>query len=132
MGVSLFKLKKWTNMLRGNSVYHVDQDEGKHYSKTEVKGFYNNFTDKVLLFGKDDDEVPTTVVDTGETIYFSIAIFQYGLASYDLYLASDKKDKSMYDKVIACANWGVDNQQPSVPLFRYGTRRRCFTFNPCL
>ena len=111
MGVSLFKLKKWTNMLRGNSVYHVDQDEGKHYSKTEVKGFYNNFTDKVLLFGKDDDEVPTTVVDTGETIYFSIAIFQYGLASYDLYLASDKKDKSMYDKVIACANWGVDNQQ---------------------
>ena len=66
MGVSLFKLKKWTNMLRGNSVYHVDQDEGKHYSKTEVKGFYNNFTDKVLLFGKDDDEVPTTVVDTGE------------------------------------------------------------------
>ena len=91
MGVSLFKLKKWTNMLRGNSVYHVDQDEGKHYSKTEVKGFYNNFTDKVLLFGKDDDEVPTTVVDTGETIYFSIAIFQYGLASYDLYLASEER-----------------------------------------
>lgn len=108
-----------------NSVYHVDQDEGKHYSKTEVKGFYNNFTDKVLLFGKDDDEVPTTVVDTGETIYFSIAIFQYGLASYDLYLASDKKDKSMYDKVIACANWGVDNQQEdgSWVTFAYETQR---------
>lgn len=111
MGVNLFKIKKWTNMLRGNSVYHVNQDEGKYYSKTEVRGYYNNLTDKVLLFGKDGDEVPTTTVDTGETIYFSIAIFQYGLAAYDLYLASEKKDQSMLSKVVACANWGVDNQQ---------------------
>lgn len=111
MGVNLFKIKKWTNMLRGKSVYHVNQDEGKYYSKAEIRGYYNNLTDKVLLFGKDGDEVPTTTVDTGETIYFSIAIFQYGLAAYDLYLASDKKDQSMLSKVVACANWGVDNQQ---------------------
>lgn len=97
-------------MLRGKSVYHVNQDEGKYYSKTAVQGYYNNLTDKVLLFGKEGSEVPTTTVDTGETIYFSISIFQYGLAAYDLYWASDKKDKSMLDKVIACANWGVDNQ----------------------
>lgn len=111
MGVNLFKIKKWINMLRGNSVYHVNQDEGKYYSKTEVKGYYNNLTDKVLLFGKKGNGIPTTTVDTGETIYFSIAIFQYGLASYDLYLSSSKKDKSMLDKVIACANLGVENQQ---------------------
>lgn len=49
MGVNLFKIKKWTKMLRGNSVYHVNQNEGKYYSKTEVKGYYNNLTDKVLL-----------------------------------------------------------------------------------
>lgn len=91
MGVNLFKIKKWINMLRGNSVYHVNQDEGKYYSKTEVKGYYNNLTDKVLLFGKKGNGIPTTTVDTGETIYFSIAIFQYGLASYDLYLSSSKK-----------------------------------------
>lgn len=111
MSVNLFKIKKWANMLRGNSVYHVNQNEGKYYSKTSVEGYYNNLTDKVLLFGKNGNDVPTTTVDTGETIYFSIAIFQYGLASYDLYLASDKKDSSMLEKVIACANWGVDNQQ---------------------
>lgn len=110
MSVNLFKVKKWMNMLRGKSVYHVNQDEGKYYSITAVKGYYNNLTDKVLLFGKEGSEVPTTTVDTGETIYFSISIFQYGLAAYDLYWASDKKDKSMLDKVIACANWGVDNQ----------------------
>lgn len=110
MAVNAFKIKKWANMLRGKSIYHVNQDEGKYYSKNEVKGYYNNLTDKVLLFGKDGDEVPVTTVDTGETIYFSIAIFQYGLASYDLYLASDKNDKFMLAKVIACANWGVENQ----------------------
>lgn len=110
MAVNAFKIKKWTNMLRGKSVYHVNQDEGKFYSKTEILGYYNNLTDKVLLFGKDGSEVPTTTVDTGETIYFSIAIFQYGLASYDLYLASKKQDKAMLDKVISCADWGVTNQ----------------------
>ena len=110
MGVNLFKIKKWTNMLRGKSVYHVNQDEGKYYSKIVVNGYYNNLTDKVILYGNKSPEVPTTIVDTGEAIYFSIAIFQYGLAAYDLYLASNKKDKSMLDKVIACANWGVDNQ----------------------
>lgn len=98
-------------MLRGKSVYHVNQDEGKYYSKRVVLGYYNNLTDKVLLYGKVGDEVPTTTVDTGETIYFSIAIFQYGIAAYDLYLASDKKDKLMLSRVIACANWGVENQQ---------------------
>ena len=98
-------------MLLGNSVYHVNQNEGKYYSKNEVRGYYNNLTDKILLFGKNGDEIPTTIVDTGENIYFSIAIFQYGLAAYDIYLASGKQDMSMFDKMIACANWGVENQQ---------------------
>jgi heparosan-N-sulfate-glucuronate 5-epimerase len=31
-------------------------------------------------------EVPMTIVDTGEQIYFPIAVFQYGLGAYDLYL----------------------------------------------
>lgn len=110
MGVNFFKIKKWTNMLLGNSVYHVNQDEGKYYSKNEVRGYYNNLMDKVRLYGLQGAEIPTTTVDTGDTIFFSIAIFQYGLASYDLYLASGKEDKSLLDKVIACANWGVKNQ----------------------
>ncbi len=111
MGLNTHKIAKWYNMLRGSSSYHVNQDEGKIYSKTEVKGYYNNLTEKVTRFGYDDDRVPSTIVDTGETIYFSIAIFQYGLAAYDLYLLSDKKDSSMIKKVQACANWAVDNQQ---------------------
>lgn len=110
MAISIYKIKKWYDMLVGNSVHHVNQDEGKYYLKDNVSGYYNNLTEKVSRFGAKDASVPKSFVDTGEEIYFSIEIFQYGLAAYDLYLASEKKDKSMLEKVIACANWGVDNQ----------------------
>lgn len=53
--------------------------------------------------------VPKYHVDTGEEIYFSIGVFQYGLAAYDLYLTT--QDEKYKDKLIACANWAVENQQ---------------------
>ena len=58
MSISLYKIKKWTNMLRGKSVHHVLQDEGKLYSKTEIRGYYNNLTEKVSRFGREDNSVP--------------------------------------------------------------------------
>jgi len=109
MGISVYKIKKWTNMLLGKSVHHVCQDEGKVYSVDEVKGYYNNLTEKVIRFGLNDNEVPKTHDDTGEAIYFSIAIFQYGLAAYDLYLMND--DATMLKRALVCADWAVDNQQ---------------------
>lgn len=108
MSVNLQKIKKWTNMMLGKSSYHVNQDEGKFYSKTEVKGYYNNLTEKITKYGKPGVMVPKTVVDTGEEIYFSIAIFQYGLAAYDLYL-ENKKDE-MKQIVLECAKWAAKNQ----------------------
>lgn len=109
MGLSIYKIKKWTNMLLGNSVHHVNQGEGKCYSKEELKGYYNDLTEKVTRFGLASNDVPLTPVDTGENIYFSIAIFQYGLGSYDLYLENNEKDK--LEKAVSCANWAVDNQE---------------------
>lgn len=96
-------------MLFGNSVFHVNQDEGKSYSINEVEGYYNDLTEKITRFGLQDNSVPKSFVDTGEEIYFSIAIFQYGLAAYDLYLQNN--DQSMLSKVRACADWAVANQQ---------------------
>ena len=74
----------------------------------EVAGYYNDLTEKVT---KDDPDilVPKYYVDTGEKVYFSIGIFQYGLAAYDLYL---KTSEAAYEKkFIACAEWALDNQQ---------------------
>jgi len=109
MSINYHKILKWMNMLLGRSVYHVNQDEGKIYSLEGVEGYYNNLTEKVSRFGEKGDNVPKTVVDTGEEIYFSIAIMQYGLGAYDLYLLH--KDVSMIGKVLACADWAVENQQ---------------------
>lgn len=111
MSVNIHKIAKWTNMLRGKSVYHVNQGPGLIYSKDEIKGYYNNLTEKVTRFGYSDNRIPQTIVDSGETIYFSIAIFQYGLGAYDLYLLSEKKDATMLQKAIACADWAIENQQ---------------------
>ena len=95
-------------MMTGKSISHVNQGVGTCYSKTEVAGYYNDLTEKVT---RDDPNilVPKYHVDTGEEIYFSIGVFQYGLAAYDLYLTTHN---DVYkNKLIACANWAVENQQ---------------------
>lgn len=98
-------------MIVGKSVYHVTQDEGKVYSKNQIEGYYNNLTEKIIRFGRSDNDYPRTYVDTGDEIEFSIAIFQYGLAAYDIYLISKKTDVDSIAKVKSCADWAVQNQQ---------------------
>lgn len=108
MSVSLYKIKKWYKMLTGKSISHVNQGEGTLWSKTDVAGYYNDLTEKVTK-DNPDITVPKYHVDTGEEIYFSIGIFQYGLASYDLFLKTG--EETYKNKLIACANWAVENQQ---------------------
>lgn len=108
MGISVYKIKKWCKMLSGNSISHVNQGIGTCYSKEKVAGYYNNLTEKVT---KDDPSilVPKYYVDTGEKINFSIGIFQYGLGAYDLFLKTG--DAQYKEKLLACADWAVENQQ---------------------
>lgn len=109
MSLSFYKLKKWKDMLLGKSIYHIMQDEGTVYSKTEVKGYYNNLILKVQNSDIVDNSVPMYYVETGEKMYFSIGIFQYGLGAYDLYLKNG--DNDMLEKTINCADWAINNQQ---------------------
>jgi hypothetical protein len=111
MAINLFLIGKWARMLLGKSAYHVHQTEGLAYSKDKLQGYYNNLTEKITRFGMPGDEVPITSDDDGSKRHFSIAIFQYGLAAYDLYLMND--DKSMLRKLKKCADWAVENQELS-------------------
>lgn len=108
MALSFYKIKKWYKMLIGKSISHVNQGEGTCYSKNDVAGYYNDLTEKIT---KDDPDilVPKYYVDTGEQIYFSIGVFQYGLAAYDLFLKT--RDNVYKKKLIACAEWALQNQQ---------------------
>ena len=109
MSISIYKIKKWTRMLTGNSISHVRQGVGKIFSKNKIEGYYNDLTEKVTKRSIQANTLPKSQVDNGDVIYFSIEIFQYGLGAYDLYLMNG--DKNMLDKAIACADWAVDNQQ---------------------
>lgn len=108
MAISIYKLKKWYKMMVGKSISHVNQGVGTCYSKEKIAGYYNDMTEKVT---KDDANilVPQYHVDTGEKIYFSIGIFQYALAAYDLYLQT--KEERYKEKLLACADWAIKNQQ---------------------
>ena len=108
MAISFYKIKKWYKMLVGKSIYHVEQGIGKRYSIDKVEGYYNDLTQKVLL-RNEDELVPLSYVDTGEAIFFSIGIFQFGLGAYDLYLIN--KNDAYRKKVLACADWAVNNQE---------------------
>ena len=40
-------MKRWVKMFTGKSSFHVKQDVGRLYSKNEIKGYYNDLTNKV-------------------------------------------------------------------------------------
>lgn len=95
-------------MLNGKSSFHVKQGVGKYYSKEEIKGYYNDLTnkvsDKTIL---DNDGIPINTTIANIETYFPISIFQYGLGLYDLYLKKcDDKFKKQFLKI---AYWAEDN-----------------------
>ena len=108
MAISLYRIKKWAKMLTGKSNLHVCQDEGKCYSVDSIKGYYNNLTEKVTLYGVEHGTIPLYPNEKGEMIEFAIGIFQYGLASYDLFLM--EQNKTYLEDAIYCGEWALKNQ----------------------
>lgn len=115
MALSLYNIKKWYLMLTGRSILHVNQDLGRFFSASELKGYYNNLTEKVTRLPEllDTDQLPTTKTEANEQVFFPVAVFQYGLGAYDLYLASEEKDERFLRKFLQCAHWAVEHQEPS-------------------
>ena len=109
--MKFFKLlKRWKNMLFGKSAFHVEQGKGKCYSKENIKGYYNDLTNKVsektIL---DESGIPINMTIANVETYFPITIFQYALGLYDLYLIENKKE--YLEKFINIADWTIANQE---------------------
>lgn len=96
-------------MILGRSIAHVNQGIGKIYSIHEVKGYYNDLTEKVTKTkNKDKTQLPLLTLPKKNKVYFSIDIFQYGLGAYDLYLMTNE---SIYFEAFQnCVNWAIENQ----------------------
>lgn len=108
--INLKLMKRWLNMLTGKSTFHVAQGVGKCYSKSEIKGYYNDMTNKVLSNTiLDENGIPVNTTIANVEAYFPITIFQYALGLYDLYLLENKKE--YLDKFIKIANWALENQE---------------------
>lgn len=97
-------------MIMGKSILHVNQDLGKCFSTSEIKGYYNNLTEKVTMAPEllKSEEMPTLVIESGEKVFFPVAIFQYGLGAYDMYLQTG--DPIYLTKFNQCVEWTYKNQ----------------------
>ena len=111
MALSIRNIKRWYNMLTGKSVWHVNQNIGNCFSTTEIKGYYNNLTAKVAMLPEllESDKLP--VLDKGDGSYVDsgVAIFQYGLGAYDLFLST--KEERYHKKFLQCVEWAVRKQE---------------------
>ena len=96
-------------MLTGKSVWHVNQDIGKCFSKEEIRGYYNNMTEKVLKMPEllDSEELPKLNLEGGKFTVFPVAIFQYGLGAYDLFLQSNEPRYER--KFMQCVRWAMNH-----------------------
>jgi len=104
-----YMFKKWIRILKGKSDLHVNQDEGKIYSKDKIKGYYNNLTEKVNWYqGYDNNGIPLVVNYNGDKIYFPITISQYALGNYDLYLMTN--EKIYYKQFKNSVGWLINTQ----------------------
>lgn len=109
MSISKYKIKKWIKMIKGDSILHVTQGIGTVYSKKEIKGYYNDLTEKITRDTKTlNGELPKYPGEDGVSKIFPIGIFQYGLGAYDLYLKTE--DIQYLDKFLLCVEWTVINQ----------------------
>lgn len=110
MAISMHQIKRWYLMLTGKSVWHVNQDIGKCFKKDEIRGYYNNLTEKVTKMPEllESDDLPKLNLEGGQFTYFPVAIFQYGLGCYDLYLQT--QDEHYIRKFMQCAEWTIEHQ----------------------
>ena len=97
-------------MLSGKSVWHVHQDIGRCYAVGEVKGYYNNMTEKVTMMPEllETDQLPSLNLPGGKMVAFPVAVFQYGLGAYDLYLSTG--DVRYLIKFRQCVDWSMQHQ----------------------
>lgn len=82
--------------------------EGKFIRK-KIRGYYNDLTEKITREGNSNSvRVPLIKKEDGLEIEFPIAIFQYGLGAYDMFLLT--QEELYLNKFKICVEWAIKNQ----------------------
>ena len=104
---SLFK--RFVNLRKGSSYWHLSQGIGKCFVSGELKGYYNDLTGKISWNGPQDNAgVPLTQFSDGRKVYFPTTIAQKALGHYDIFLIS--KDDAHLREFLNLCEWLVNNQ----------------------
>lgn len=113
MGISIYKIKKWYKIITGTSIMHVNQNMGKSFKPGALEGYFNNLTEKVLkdTVSLENKTLPSAEDESGNPVVFPVAIFQYGLGAYDLFLQTAQEQYR--HQFLLCAQWAFDNQLES-------------------
>lgn len=101
------RLRKWVRYASGASYQHQPQREGAFFVPGTLSGYFNDLRAKADFTGEMRDGVPVVRTDTMDAFFFPIVIFQWGLANWDLWLASDQQDDLRRNNVLAAANWAA-------------------------
>lgn len=90
---------------------HIDQGVGKLFEPGVIKGYFNDLTAKVTKDPKTLKAmtIPITTDEHVGEVIFPIAIFQYGLGAYDLYLSTNEEKYKI--QFFNCVQWALDNQE---------------------
>ena len=105
----MLQLRRWCLMLTGKSIWHVNQDIGKCFSVDAIRGYYNNMTEKVTKLPNllENNRLPLLNTGTKE-VEMPVAIFQYGLGAYDLYLQTG--ENRYMKKFNQTVKWAIEHQ----------------------
>lgn len=102
--------KRWFGMLFGKSVFHKKQSKGLYCCRETLRGYYSDLRHKVTDNNALDElGIPINKTNEGKIVYFPIAIFQYGLGAYDLFLESG--DDEYKNRFMTVVKWSIENQQ---------------------
>lgn len=96
-------------MLNGKSVWHVNQSIGTCFNKDTIRGYYNDLTEKVTIMPSllYSDDLPLLPLEDGSKVEMPVAIFQYGLGAYDMYIR-EGEDKYM-KKFRQSVDWAISH-----------------------
>ena len=104
--ITIRRIKIWFNMISGTSILHAPQPKGSFINIREIRGYYNDLTQKVIMDKEHIDcveYIPTFLNDYNEKVKFPIEIVQYGLGCFDLYLKTN--DTVFLKKAKFCADY---------------------------
>lgn len=110
MALTLYNINKWYKMLVGKSAMHVNQNVGKYFSVVTITGYYNNLTEKVNIEPQwlETNKIISVKQPDGNNVVFPVAVFQYALGCFDLYL--NTKERIYLNKFLDYAQWTLEKQ----------------------